>query len=182
MTLRVGTSNSTATRGEKLLTRNNVLSDFRPSDHNHEACIHQALDTANAVCRERGLRLTPLRRRVLELVWQQHMPVGAYDLLDALRGDGRRADPPTVYRALEFLLENGFVHRIESLNAYVGCGEPAHAHSGQFLICGNCNRVAELEDTAILQLIREKADDLGFRMSQQTIEVTGLCGECREQA
>lgn len=163
------------------MPRPNILSDFRPRGHNHQACIHEALDTADAVCRERGLRLTPLRRRVLELVWQRHAPVGAYDLLDALRGDGRRADPPTVYRALEFLLENGFVHRIESLNAYVGCGEPGDAHSGQFLICGNCNRVAELEDPAISQLISEKAGDLGFRINQQTIEVTGLCGECRDQ-
>jgi len=164
------------------VSEKNVLSDFKPDGHNHEACIDTALATALTVCLERGLRLTPLRQRVLELVWQQHMPVGAYDLLDALRSDGRRADPPTVYRALEFLLENGFVHRIESLNAYVGCGEPKHAHSAQFLICGNCNRVAELEDPAISQIISEKADGLGFRISQQTIEVTGLCGECREHA
>ena len=164
------------------MTDKNVLSDFRPNDHNHEACIAAALEIASAVCRKRELRLTPLRRRVLELVWQQHMPVGAYDLLDALRGDGRRADPPTVYRALDFLVENGFVHRIESLNAYVGCSEPEHAHNGQFLICGNCSRVAEMEDPAISKLIREKADALGFRISQQTVEVTGLCGECRERA
>jgi Fur family zinc uptake transcriptional regulator len=162
------------------LPEKNVLSNFRPRDHNHKACIERALKTASTVCRERGLRLTPLRRRVLELVWQQHMPVGAYVLLDALRKDGRRADPPTVYRALEFLLGNGFVHRIESLNAYVGCGQPEHKHSGQFLICGNCNRVAELEDPAISRIINEKAHGLGFRISQQTIEVTGLCGECRE--
>ena len=156
-----------------------VLSDFRLGGHDHDACIDGALEAAAAVCRERQLRLTPLRRRVLELVWQRHMPVGAYELLDALRSDGRRADPPTVYRALDFLLENGFVHRIESLNAYVGCGEPGQAHNGQFLMCGTCGRVAELEDPAISALIRQKADDLGFRISRQTVEVTGLCGECR---
>ena len=157
----------------------NVLSDFRPRGHNHQTCIGNALAAADALCRERGLRLTPLRRRVLELVWQRHAPVGAYDLLDALRGDGRRADPPTVYRALEFLLRNGFVHRIESLNAYVGCGKPRKAHGGQFFICRDCNRVAELEDPAINELITDKAKDLGFRISRQTIELTGLCSECR---
>ncbi len=163
------------------MTDENVLSDFRPSDHNHEACVDAALEIAAAICREREVRLTPLRRRVLELVWQRHTPVGAYDLLDALRSDGRRADPPTVYRALDFLLENGFVHRIETLNAYVGCGEPGQGHNGQFLVCGNCDRVAELDDPDIGRLIREKADGLGFSIGRQTVEVTGLCGECREQ-
>ncbi len=160
------------------MTDRSVLSDFKPGDHDHEACVAVALDTASTVCRERGVRLTPLRRRVLELVWRRHVPSGAYDLLGALRSDGRRADPPTVYRALDFLVENGFVHRLESLNAYVGCGGPGRAHNGQFLICDSCGRVAELEDHAISEIIREKADALGFHAGWQTVEVIGLCGEC----
>ena len=159
----------------------NIISDFKSYDHDHTTCIDAALATASAICKEHGLRLTPLRRRVLELVWQQHVPVGAYDLLDALRGDGRRADPPTIYRALDFLLGNGFIHRIESLNAYVVCGEPGKNHNSQFLICKTCNRVAELEDPAISMLIREKAHDLGFHTYQQTIEVAGLCDDCGEK-
>ena len=161
------------------MTDGSVLSDFKPGDHDHEACVAVALDAAAAVCRERGLRLTPLRRRVLELVWRRHAPSGAYDLLEALRSDGRRADPPTVYRALDFLVGNGFVHRLESFNAYVGCGGPEREHNGQFLICDGCGRVAELEDPAISGIIREKARALGFRAGWQTVEVMGLCVECR---
>ncbi len=164
------------------MTDGNVLSGFKPGGHDHEACIAAALDSVSAVCRERGLRLTPLRRRVLELIWRRHMPSGAYDLLDALRSDGRRADPPTVYRALDFLVENGFVHRLESLSAYVGCGGPGREHDGQFLICRGCGQVAELGDPAISAIIREKAHALGFRAGGQTVEVTGTCGECRGRA
>lgn len=160
------------------MAKQSILSNFKPRGHDHRMCIADALAAAEALCRERGLRLTPLRRRVLELVWERHEPAGAYDLLAALRGDGRRADPPTVYRALDFLLQNGLVHRIESLNAYVGCGEPGEGHRGQFLICRTCHRVAELEDPAISALIVDKAETLGFRVRRQTIEVTGLCAAC----
>jgi zinc transport system ATP-binding protein len=111
--------------------------------------VHSALAEADALCTRQGLRLTALRRRVLELVWQSHKPLGAYDILAVLsEQDGRRAAPPTVYRALDFLLENGLVHRIASLNAFIGCSHPEHAHQGQFLICRECHVAIELEQTA----------------------------------
>ncbi|MCY1391360.1 Zinc uptake regulation protein [compost metagenome] len=94
--------------------------------------------------------------------------------------DGRRAAPPTVYRALDFLLENGLVHRIASLNAFIGCNHPAHAHQGQFLICRACHVAIELEQKSISGAIIESAQDVGFSVEGQTVEVVGLCSSCRE--
>lgn len=156
-----------------------VLSDFRRARHDHRRCVDDAIAAAERLCVARGLRFTALRRRVLELVWRSHRPVRAYDVLASLGRAHRGAAPPTVYRALDFLLENGFVHRIESLNAYVGCGEPGEAHAGQFLICRACGSIAELDDPAIARTVVRKAAALGFGAERQTIEVTGLCPACR---
>ena len=155
-----------------------VVSPFRPSPHAHEACIDDALGAAEALCARRAIRLTPLRRRVLELVWSGHEPVRAYDILDRLREERRGAAPPTVYRALEFLLANGLIHRIESLNAFVGCGAPRDDHMGQFLICRDCGGVGELDDPEIEHLLARKAARLGFAVERQTIELIGLCPQC----
>jgi Fur family zinc uptake transcriptional regulator len=112
------------------------------------------------------------------MVWTEHRPVRAYDLLDRLRETRGRAAPPTIYRALDFLRDQGLVHRIESLNAYIGCGSPLSQHSGQFLICRECSAVAELDDPAIEKLIKKRANDAGFQVVGQTIEITGLCPQC----
>jgi Fur family zinc uptake transcriptional regulator len=151
---------------------------FKPGGHDHAVCIDDALAIAETMCQDQGLRLTALRRRVLELVWQQHNPVRAYDLLDKLRGHRRSAAPPTVYRALEFLIRTGLIHRIESLNAYVGCPDPHGSHTAQFLICRDCNAVGELDDPEISDLVTRRARDLGFAADRQTIEVMGLCPGC----
>jgi len=160
----------------------NILAPFQPKNHDHEKCVAEAIGAAEARCARDGRSFTPLRRRVLELVWSSHGPVGAYELLDALRAERRGAAPPTIYRALEFLMENGLIHRIESLNAYVGCGSPDnhqdHRHGGQFLICRDCGAVAELADPAIARAVATRARALGFAVEQQTIEVTGLCPRC----
>lgn len=155
-----------------------VLADFPKKAHDHGHCVAEALQIAEAVCAERGQRLTDLRRRVLALVWDRHQPVRAYDLLEQLRGEKRNAAPPTVYRVLDFLLDNGLIHRIESLNAYVGCGAPHNAHAGQFLICRDCSAVAELDDPEIARSVTARARELGFRVQRQTIEVMGLCPDC----
>lgn len=123
--------------------------------------------------------MTRLRRRVLELVWGSHEPVKAYVILDRLRAEHRGAAPPTVYRALDFLREHGFVHKIESLNSYFGCAEPGHRGAGQFLICRRCGEVAELDDEKVAALLRQRAADLRFAIERQTIEVAGLCAQCR---
>lgn len=160
------------------MVRQSVLSPFPESSHAHSRCLKVAVGKAELACRMRGVRLTRLRRRVLELVWRSHEPVKAYDLLERLRAERRGAAPPTVYRALDFLRAEGFVHKIESLNAYVGCGEPGHPGAGQFLICRRCGEVAEIDDSDIAALIANRARQLGFASERQTIEVGGLCGDC----
>ena len=164
------------------MAERSVLSPFQPFQHDHAMCVDDALGAAERVCDKNGVRLTALRRRVLELIWRHHRPVGAYDLLDALREERRRAAPPTVYRALEFLMENGLIHRIEHLNAFVGCGEPGAMHTGQFLVCRHCSAVGELDDPEIRALVERKAERTGFRVSRQTIEIVGLCPACAKDA
>ncbi|MEL7297127.1 MAG: Fur family transcriptional regulator [Pseudomonadota bacterium] len=151
-------------------------------EHNHAQCIADALNQAEQICADQGRRLTTLRRRVLELVWSSHRPIGAYSILDALSEGGRKAAPPTVYRALEFLIDAGLVHRLDSLNAFVGCSDPGHAHQGQFLICRNCRQVIELDTETVDSHIREAAAAAGFLAEQQTLEVQGLCADCHQPA
>jgi Fur family transcriptional regulator, zinc uptake regulator len=160
------------------MSKQRVLVPFKKRAHDHTLCIDGALSEAESACRRQRLRFTALRRRVLELVWTRHTPVKAYDILDKLRREGRSAAPPTVYRALDFLLEAGLVHRIESLNAYVGCGGPAIPHVGQFLICRRCRAVAEIDVPAVAKALAADARRLGFRTDRQTIEVRGLCAHC----
>jgi len=151
--------------------------------HDHDHCVSHALAEADSLCARQGVRLTALRKRVLELVWQSHKPLGAYDILAVLsEQDGRRAAPPTVYRALDFLLENGLVHRIASLNAFIGCNHPEHPHQGQFLICRHCHTAIELERPAIAEAIDSAAGSAGFTVEGQTVEVVGLCSNCRNAA
>jgi Fur family zinc uptake transcriptional regulator len=157
-------------------------SAFAASGHDHGACVADALLRAQALCEGRGARLTELRRRVLELVWSSHEPVGAYRLLEQLDrdagGQARRAAPPTVYRALDFLIEQGLVHRIESLNAFVGCDQPLARHAGQFLICARCGVAVELNDPGVAHALATCADRLGFQVERPTVEVKGICPNC----
>jgi Fur family zinc uptake transcriptional regulator len=159
---------------------NNVIPERElPIDHNHAGCVQKAVENARRICRDRGLRLTSQRKRVLELVWNSHKPVGAYDILDGLNQDGQKAAPPTVYRALEFLIDADLVHRLDSLNAFVGCPDPEVPHSGQFLICGSCRSVTELDNQDISALIESTAAAQGFIATRQTLEIQGTCQSCR---
>ena len=151
---------------------------FCGRDHDHGGCVSEALRAAEEACGRRGARLTDLRRRVLELVWESHRPIGAYGVLEALMKE-QRAAPPTVYRALDFLQEHGLVHRIASLNAYVGCSRPGKPHAGQFLICGTCRESAEVADSRVSEAIEATASRAGFEVEQQTVEVLGTCPRCR---
>jgi len=158
---------------------------FPAPDHDHELCVSDALAQAETVCADRGARLTDLRRRVLELVWESHAPIGAYELIDKLgraREDSAgaaRVAPPTVYRALEFLIAQGLVHRIESLNAFVGCPHPDQPHRGYFLICEDCGSALELDSAGLDTDLRGRAGSLGFDVHRITIEVAGRCRDCR---
>ena len=160
------------------MSKNKVISPFKPSVHEHKDCLKSAIKAAKSHCDESGIRLTPLRQQVLELVWQSHEPVKAYDVLDKLKKEHSSSAPPTVYRALDFLQEQGLVHKIESLNAYVGCGNPEEAHTGQFFICHDCGSVAELDDADISGLIKKKAGRIGFKIDDEMVEIKGHCQEC----
>lgn len=148
--------------------------------HDHGGCVEQALGRAQEICALRGTRLTPLRLRVLELVWSGHRPISAYDILDKLSEGAKKAAPPTVYRALDFLLGEGLIHRLESLNAYIGCPDPATRHNGQFLICQQCRMVMELNDPSIGLSLSRSARKKGFSIISGMVEITGLCPQCQQ--
>ena len=155
---------------------------FPSSGHDHERCRSAALRTAAALCSGRGARLTPIRRRVLEIVWGSHTAIGAYQVMDALREDHGAVTPPTVYRALDFLMAQGLVHRVASLNAYIGCSRPAEGHPGQFLICRGCHQTLEVDDKQPAEAVEAIARRQGFTVERSEIEVHGLCASCRKGA
>jgi Fur family zinc uptake transcriptional regulator len=150
------------------------------SCHNHQHCINDALKNAQAICMAANVKLTPLREQVLSLIWQNHKLLGAYDLIDLLaEASGRRIAPPTVYRALDFLLGIGIIHRINSLNAYIGCPSPTTKHPSYFLICTQCQTASECNEPSLSQHIEQLGIDKGFSIQQQWLEVLGICSECR---
>ena len=149
--------------------------------------LEAALVRAEAGCLARGAQLTPLRRQVLALVLAARQPIGAYALLDQLRATRAGAAPPTVYRALDFLLDQGLIHRLERLNAFVACDhqhqahEHAHDHQHQFLICRDCGVSAEICDSGVAEAVAQAASRAGFRVRRATVEVDGVCGRCAAQ-
>jgi Fur family zinc uptake transcriptional regulator len=155
-----------------------ILRAYQEHDHRH--CVDEALAAAQSCCQKRGARLTKQRKEVLRLLWQSHKPLGAYEILEQLsKGNTeRRIAPPTIYRALEFLQQNGLVHRIASLNAYIGCSYPETSHEGQFYICQDCHCTAEFADHPVTEAITHCADQAGFQVEKQAVEVFGLCPNC----
>lgn len=140
--------------------------------------VEHVLARAAALCEGRGARLTEHRRRVLEILWTAGRPIGAYEILEAMRDGPRALAPPTVYRALDFLLEQGLVHKIESLHAFVGCDHPGQPHASQFLICDRCGAVTELEDEEVARSLRSAADETGFQPARRVVELIGVCATC----
>ncbi|HUC10973.1 MAG TPA: Fur family transcriptional regulator [Stellaceae bacterium] len=141
--------------------------------------IERALQRAQQLCAARGARLTPVRRRVFELILAADQPIGAYALLAALHGERGKIGPPTVYRALEFLLSHKLVHKIESVSAFVACDDVEHPHESQFMICDDCGAAEEIHNEAIVQSLRRLGEDRGFAVGRQVIEARGLCPACR---
>ncbi len=151
---------------------------FPASGHNHRRCAADALAQAEVVCAAKQARLTQTRRDVLALVWSSHAPIGAYDILSRLNAGGGRAAPMAVYRALEFLIENGLVHRIASRNAFMGCSLPGTSHAAQFLICRGCGNAAELENAQLSRALAQAVATRGFAVDNQIVEISGLCSHC----
>ena len=150
--------------------------------HNHDNCVETGLATAEARCKEDGLRLTPVRRKVLDLLLQEHRALGAYAILDRLRDEGFGSQPPVAYRALDFLVENGFVHKIERLNAFVACSHPGATHSPAFMICRSCDAVAEAHSAPAKGALGAAARAVGFEIERTVVEAEGLCPDCSEKA
>jgi Fur family zinc uptake transcriptional regulator len=148
------------------------------STHHHRHDAHAFVREVTAACEMRGLRLTEIRQQVLELIAGSEKPIKAYDLLDRLKDDRSNAAPPTVYRALDFLIENGFIHKLQSINAYVSCHHPSVVHHVPFLICDQCESTTEICDERVAKLLNEQAKALGFKARAQTLEVHGVCQRC----
>jgi len=156
----------------------NVISPFH-GEHDHSHCQAKAMESAKEQCLKQGLRLTPIRIQVLEIIWASHNPIGAYDVLQKLQENGHKPAPPTAYRALDFLVSANLIHRIESLNAFIGCPSPHDKHQYQFYICKECGHIAEVNNSGVAKAMSNAADELGFESQQPIIEVHGVCKNCQ---
>lgn len=150
--------------------------------HDHGACQSGAMQRAEALIDARGLRLTPVRRRVLEILLESHRAIGAYGVLERLAAEGYGHQPPVAYRALDFLEEQGLAHRIRRLNAFCACTHPGEAHAPAFLICRSCDAVAEAPAKAVRKVLEDAASALGFTVEGSNIEALGQCADCRSRA
>ena len=153
---------------------------FPAPDHDHGRCAADAIRHAEKVCRERAQKFTPIRRHVLQALLSSHRPLGAYEVIEELAKSMPRPAPITVYRALDFLMENGLVHRIESRNAYLAC---AHDHDAAalvaFLICERCDAVGEIPAASVAQSLNSAARASGFVPKLSVVEITGTCAHCQ---
>jgi len=142
------------------------------------ARVTAQLDTAQALCESRGKRLTPTRRMVLEILLQQARSVKAYELLELIRNVQQGAAPPTVYRALDFLVEEGLAHRLDAINAWAACHDAGGEPHDLLVVCTGCGAVAELSDPALTRRLADKVAHAGFRLSEHETELRGLCSDC----
>lgn len=150
--------------------------------HDHANCVKSGLSAADARCTSEGLRLTAVRRKVLEILLHEHRAIGAYAILDRLREDGFGSQPPVAYRALDFLVANGLAHKIERLNAFIACAHPDEAHAPAFMICRLCDAVAEAQSSPARGALGEAARATGFVIERTVVEAEGVCPACAEKA
>ncbi|MEM1065797.1 MAG: transcriptional repressor [Pseudomonadota bacterium] len=148
--------------------------------HDHKVCVEEAIAAAEVRCAKDGLRFTPVRRKVLELLLKEHRAMGAYAILDELREAGFGSQPPVAYRALDFLVSHGFVHKIERLNAFVACTHPGETHAPAFMICRLCEAVAEAPAPPAKQVLGVAAQAVGFQIERTVLEAEGICPACAE--
>lgn len=161
--------------------RPEALPDIDPfGDHDHDACTAAVLESAERQHQQDGIRLTPVRRRALEILLEAHRAMGAYEVLERLVQDGFANQPPVAYRALDFLVEHGLAHRVRRLNAYVACHAPDSDHTPAFLICQGCGKLAEVVSDHLREALRLVAAASDFVIERSTIELQGLCPACRQ--
>ena len=137
------------------------------------------LEIMVAICRARGGRMTPQRRAVLAQLLAAKQPLSAYELRDRLKPQDPSATPASTYRCLDFLLQHGLVHRLETTRSFIACGHPDHAHAVQFLICRECGAVVEAEDSRVAAATKRLGERMGFAVDQRTVELTGRCASCK---
>ena len=142
----------------------------------------KSIQEAEHYCQENGLNFTPVRRKVLEILLQKNTAIGAYEILDLLREAGFKNQPPVAYRALDFLVQNGFAHKIEQLNSFIGCTHPGKDHSPAFMICRKCDSVSEEEALTRDFSVSQIGLKTGFTVEKAVIEAKGLCHSCAELA
>lgn len=150
------------------------------STHDHKACINKAIHQAEQLCNDRGVQLTPIRHKILELIWESHQAVKAYDLLERIKPFNDSAKPATVYRALDFLIEQKLIHRVESMNAFIGCNHMEGKHELLLLICENCNVIEERPAPEVMKSLFEELNQAGFNAHRKTIEIHGDCSRCSQ--
>jgi Fur family transcriptional regulator, zinc uptake regulator len=154
---------------------------FHFSDHNHENCKSAILKTAEKRCEENGVRFTQPRRMVLEILAESHQAMGAYDILERFKPNTKsRTAPVTIYRALDFLIENNLAHRLSSLNAFVACSTPHNGLDAQFLVCKKCQYVAELSTNSLHKAIHKEAESAKFTVTSPMVEIRGICSACKK--
>jgi Fur family transcriptional regulator, zinc uptake regulator len=153
--------------------------DLAFARHDHGSCSAEGLARAEAMVAQKGLRMTPVRRRTLEILLEGHRALGAYEVLERLAAEGFGNQPPVAYRALEFLTEQGLAHRIQRLNAFTACMHTGEAHAPVFLICRDCNLVSEAASVPVQTALAEQAAEMGFVIERSTIEALGLCPQCQ---
>ncbi len=152
--------------------------DQNPLSHDHKNCVRHALEVAEQLCRERGVQLTSIRHQVLELIWESHKAVKAYELLDRIKPMQAAAKPATIYRALDFLIEQGLIHRVESLNAFIGCSCSEYQHEQLLLICNKCLEVEERSAAKVMYALSQEIQQANFTVHSKALEIHGVCAKC----
>lgn len=147
--------------------------------NNHNLCISTALIKVEALCIDKKIKFTDLRKRIFKLIWESHVPLKAYDLLEKLKIDEKSAKPITVYRILDIFLENKIIHKIQSQNTYLGCSHPGEDHNCYFLICKKCNKVEEGCQNDLLENIYSNLAKNEFNTEHITLEILGVCKNCK---
>ena len=146
--------------------------------HDHSGCTSAVLDAAEEVARSRGVRLTPVRRKALEILLEEHRALGAYEVLERLSAEGFGTQPPVAYRALDFLVEHGLAHKVRRLNAFTACVHPGEDHAPAFFICTSCHKVAEAPEAAARAAMETLARTIGFSIDRTSLEAVGTCPSC----
>lgn len=158
----------------------NINSESIQGQHQHRKCMAHALQTAELICQKKNIRLTDIRRHVLELICANHKAIGAYELLDLFREQDPKASPVTIYRALDFLMDAGLVHKIESLNAFIACLQAEHHHKSAILICDQCKNAYEIDATSVYESLFALSESVQFKPQCLTLELHGQCAICRK--